>query len=563
MIVLREYQEQILERVEAAEARGVRKQLVVAATGLGKSLVFTALARRRGGRALILAHRDELVNQAVATIRGWWPEIDVGIVKGTENDVRHHVVVASVQTLSRSRRMLELLAPFDPNGMTLLGRAEPFDLVICDEAHHVLADSWRFILDAVHAGEPDGPLLVGVTATPDRGDGKGLGDVFEEIVATYDLLWGILNGYLCEIRGLRVKVKKLDLDKVKVSKGDYDQGQAGRALRDAGAEHVIYKAWAEHAPDRRTLVFTPTVETAQLVANEFAANGVAAAMVHAKTPQDERRQMLRDYAAGTIQVLANVGVLTEGFDAPRTDCVVISRPTKSRALFTQMVGRGTRLHPEKSDLLVLDVTGVSETLSLVTVPSLFGLSGEWAESMGNGGGLITSAVVGHQQEQIRLGEIKAAEVDLFHKVRAAGIAWITVPRKEALTYVRPLPPVEKGGPHQPTVILVQRNADEWTAGLIHPDGKQSTLIGRVSMETAQGVAEDFVRSHAPRSMTDTDAEWRSRRPTPGLVAMARKWHVPIDKSWNMGELSDRLNARIAASKLRTPKNRTKAKDPVA
>lgn len=546
-IVLRDYQDQTLDRVEKAEAREVRKQLIVAATGLGKTIIFTALAKRRGTRALVLAHRDELVNQAVKSIREWWPDVDVGIVKADENDVRHHVVVASVQTLARERRLAQLLAPFSPDGMTLLGRAEPFGLVIIDEAHHATADSYGSIIEGLRAGQPDGPLLVGVTATPDRGDGKGLDDVFDEIVANWDLLWGIGQGYLSELRGLRVKVSKLDLDKVRVRQGDYDQGQAGRALRDAGAEDVILQAWRKHAEGRRTLVFTPTVETAQLVADRFVRDGIAAAMVHGGTPKDERRQILRDYSAGVIQVLANCAVLTEGYDEPRTDCVVMARPTKSRALYTQCVGRGTRKHPDKTDCLVLDIVGATEQHSLVTIPSLFGLGGAQAERMGDGSADLSEMVEEFQQEQIRLGKLRAEDAELFHKVKAKGVNWITIHADDHVLrrYIRPLPPKERGGAPEPTVVLAQKTEDTWTAGLLMPNGEKRVLMADVSMETAQGVAEDYVRKNGTKALTNLDAPWRKKKPSQKQRDMAAKWKIEVPKDATAGDVSDLIDQRIA------------------
>lgn len=489
----RDYQADALDRTFAAEARGVRRQLGVAATGLGKTVMFALLAQRRGGRALVLAHRDELVQQAASKVREIWPEADVGIVKAGDNDVRAQVVVASVQTLARPSRLGQLLAPFTDE-LTLLGKADPFDLVVVDEAHHAAADSYREILAGLRAGrprecaghpecdvfhpdgcQPEGPLLLGVTATPDRGDGKGLDDLFDEIVWTYDILWGIRSGYLSDLRGKRVTVADLDLSGVKISRGDYEAGASGRALEDAGAPEVIVRAWLEHAPDRRTLVFTPTVDLAQLVAAEFVGAGVRAAYVHGGTPMDERRQILRDYSSGAIQVLANCAVLTEGYDEPRTDCIVMARPTKSRALYTQCVGRGTRRHPDKIDCLVLDVVGVTAAHSLVTVPSLFGVDHGGLET---GTALASEAVAEWEQDQIRIGKIRAEDVELFHKIRA-GMAWVpTHIEGQRRRYVLGL------GKEQGDIVLAELDPDRddgWVVQHQREEGNR-TLLRDASME---------------------------------------------------------------------------------
>lgn len=542
---LRDYQHESLARVRSAEARGIRSQLGVAATGLGKTVMFCALAEQRGGRTLILAHRDELINQAAQKVIEVWPGAQVGVVKAERNDVRAQVVVASVQTLARERRLAQLCQPWATDQPTLLGRAAPFDLVIIDEAHHAAADSYRSIIGALGAGKPGGPLLLGVTATPDRGDGKGLDDLFDEITFNYDILWGIRAGYLSDLRGITIEVETLDLSDVKVRRGDYDQGQAGRAMEDAEAERYVVAAWMEHALGRRTLVFTPTVETARLVADEFTRSGVAAAYVHGGTPMDERRQILRDYSSGAITVLANCAVLTEGYDEPRTDCIIVARPTKSRALYTQMVGRGTRRHPDKVDCLVLDIVGASNNLSLVTIPSLFGIPLDVAEKVETVG--VAEVMQAWEDEQVRVGKMRAEDADLFRKIRQEGMAWVAVHQEhEALRrYVLSLGTDRQTGQERPTVVLAQRtDGDVWTAGLQMPDGTKRVLMAEVTMELAQGVGEDYVRKHGGSAavLADPKASWRSRPMSPKARTFAKRGlKIDVDPKWNAGQLSDAIN----------------------
>lgn len=537
---LRPYQVDALDKTDEAEGRGIRRQLGVAATGLGKTIMFCSLAERRGGRALILAHRDELVSQAVAKVQEVWPGVDVGVVKADRNQCCAHVVVASVQTLSRQRRLDQMLtAIMDPDGCA------PFDLVVVDEAHHTAADTYRRILAALHVGEEGGPLLLGVTATPDRGDGKGLDDLFDEIVWSYDLLWGIRSGYLSDVRGKRVTVEELDLTNVKVTRGDFDAGAAGRAMEDANSPDVIVDAWLEHARDRRTLCFTPTVALAEAVADAFRHAGVKAEFVSGETPLEDRRAILRAYARGDVEVLANCAVLTEGYDEPRTDCIIVARPTKSRALYTQMVGRGTRRHPDKTDLLVLDIVGATEMHSLVTVPSLFGLGDGFDKRMENEG--AAGLVEEWQQLQIRVGAIRAEDVEMFAAVRGAGIAWAAVHEPGDLRrYVKSLGR-DDDGVILPTVVLAQRDEELWTAGLSMSDGTKVALMGArlVSLEVAQGIAEDYIRATLKTThLIDPDAPWRKRRPTERQLWAAKRWKMRVDPAWSAGELSDALDAHI-------------------
>lgn len=577
-LVLRDYQEDALARVAAAEERGVRRQLLVAATGLGKTVMFVELARRRGDRALILVHRDELVSQAVAKVRELWPDTTVGIVKAQDNDVRHQVVVASVQTLARPKRLAQLLAPFT-DGLTLLGKADPFGLVVVDEAHHATADSYRTVLDGLRAGcddepcgichgdgvdpidgagpcqhcggggrIPAGPLLVGVTATPDRADGTGLAAVFGEIVSNHDMLWGISAGYLSEVRGLRVKIPGLDTTALKVNRGDYDVGQAGQLLHDAHAANYIVKGWRDHAEGRRTIVFTPTVQTATDVSDAFREAGVPAAWVAGSTPLEERREILGRFARGDLTVVANCAVLTEGYDNPEVSCIVVARQTRSRALYVQMVGRGTRRHPDKEDCLVLDVVGASEDLNLVTIPSLFGVESKQRRRELERGGRVSEIVLADREEQVLLGRIEAEEVALFRKITATGIVWVKAPDPRwdhVSRYLRSLGRNQDGTP-LPTVVIarVAPDDDRWVAGTQDGDTKR-VLIMDVPLETAQGVAEDYVRKHGQANLVEADAAWRKRRPTPKQLRAAERWHLEVDPSWNAGQLSEAMDAHIA------------------
>lgn len=553
-LTLRPYQEEALARTLAARDRGVSRQMGVAATGLGKTVIFCALAERMGARTLVLAHRDELIEQAAAKVREVWPGARVGVVKAERNEVNAEVVVASVQTLARSSRLARVVASQES---ALLG-ARPFGLVVVDEAHHSAAPSYVRVLEALGCGEPAGPLLLGVTATPDRGDGKGLDHLYDEVTWTYDILWGIRSGYLADVKGKRVTLDALNLSDVRVSRGDYDQGQAGAALRDAGAPAAIVKAWTTLAAGRRTLVFTPTVEVADLTRRAFLDAGVNAGMVSGETPLEERRATLRAFSEGRLDVLANCAVLTEGYDEPRVDCVVVARPTRSRALYTQMVGRGTRRHPDKDHLLVLDVVGASAEHSLVTIPSLFGVErpDEWEAA----GTPLTAVLDEQEAEAVRLGRLRAEDVELFRQMRSEGMAWVAVHEPgQARWYT-----ISLGGRTRRRVLLRELlGASSWiaTAEREVPDeetGKTRTeskvLIADVDLEMAQGVAEDYIRKvggHGAAALTAADAPWRRRRPSPKAKDAARKWRLPnVDGYPTAGELSDALEAHIARVRAR-------------
>lgn len=535
---LRAYQALALEAVAEAEQRGVRRQMIVAATGLGKTVIFTALAQQRGKRTLVLAHRDELITQAAAKVLEVWPEADVGVVKADRDEHQAQVVVASVQTLGRQARLDRMLGTYDTGQLLEWQRQDPFDLVIVDEAHHVAADSYQRILAGLRAGEDDGPLLVGVTATPQRGDGKGLDGTFHEVVFTRDMQWGIRQGFLSDLRGLRLSMD-LDLSGVKIRRGDYDAGQTGALMEQAGAPDMIAQQWLTHAKGRRTLVFTPTVAVAEQIAGALQRLGVRAGWVSGDTPLDERRRILAAYSTGELEVLANCAVLTEGYDEPRTDCIVVARPTRSQALYVQMVGRGTRRHPDKVDCLVLDVVGASADHSLLTIPTLFGLDRQAIDRMERDGIGAGAAFADQMQAAAQTGRIRAEEANLWAMARREGLAWVQIHRDGELTkrYVLSL-----GG----AKLYLFATGDDWDV-VAQQDGQDRPLIRHVSMELAQGVAEDYVRKVAPPNtarLVDAKAAWRRGRPSPAQVAAAGKWRLDVDPKWTKGQLSDALTAHI-------------------
>lgn len=364
LVTLRDYQDDAVTAVaNAVERDGIRRAMIVLPTGGGKTLVFGELARgwlADGlGRVLVLAHRDELLTQAVAKLSMMVPRHLIGMVKAEQNNADAPVVVASVQTLARPHRLAQV------------GR---FGLVIVDEAHHVAAESYVDILTMLGAFEHGGPVVVGVTATPKRGDGMALDGVFQEIVyqKTYTDL--MAARYLTPVVSQAFDLIPAPTSVSRGIDGDFSEGALGRLMLGANAPDKIVQAWQEYAQGRKTLVFTPLVSVAKAVAVAFQTANVPAAWVSGAQPMKERRQALADLATGRIQVIANAMVLTEGFDEPSVSCVVIGRPTMNESLYIQMVGRGTRLHPEsgKKDCLVLDMVGCVDQLQLDAIVELGG-----------------------------------------------------------------------------------------------------------------------------------------------------------------------------------------------
>jgi superfamily II DNA or RNA helicase len=362
---LRPYQREALLRVREAYKAGKRRVLVSLPTGTGKTVVFahfpSALKMRK--RLLVLAHREELLVQAQHKFRSVDPELQVEIEQAgarASDDAR--VVIASVPTLARK-------------GSARLSRLNPddFSIVVVDEAHHAVAPSYRRIFDHFGLFDPGtSRLLIGFTATPRRGDNQGLGAVFEEVCYARDLREMIAANYLAPIAGWRVDTG-VSLDGVKVSHGDFAEDQLARVVNTLDRNRLLVQAYRDLARGRRAIVFCVDVAHAQAAEQAFAEAGIGAAAVWGALPKDERRARLIRFSEGEVDVVTNCMVLTEGFDEPRVDCVIMARPTRSKLLYAQMVGRGTRLHPDKSNLLVVDLADNSTMHQLPGLHSLFNL----------------------------------------------------------------------------------------------------------------------------------------------------------------------------------------------
>lgn len=354
---LRPYQHAALEGIER-ELAEQRSALAVLPTGTGKTVVFAHVAdqHRPRGHVLVLAHRQELLTQAAEKIAAWTP-LTVGIERAAYTVLGADlpdVVIASVQSLARPAR----LAQFPP---------DTFGLVIVDEAHHAVAASYQRVLEHFSSAK-----ILGVTATPDRLDGAGMGRVFESVAYTYDLRSAIRDGWLARIRARRVVVDAVDLRRVRKSHGDFVEADLETQLCEAEAIAGTVRPTVELAEERPTLVFAVTVRHAQALADALhAIRPGCARWLAGASSSEERTETLEHFARGRFQFLVGCMLFTEGFDCPPIACVTMARPTRSRALYTQMVGRGTRLHPGKSDLLVLDLVGnVRHGLSLSAVDLL-------------------------------------------------------------------------------------------------------------------------------------------------------------------------------------------------
>ncbi|MCP4446048.1 MAG: DEAD/DEAH box helicase [Myxococcales bacterium] len=345
----------------AARKRGVKRMLLALPTGAGKTIVFSELIRQARHDVLVLAHRDELLAQAKEKIEAALArsgdtrrvEIERGEKRASKGA---SVLVASIRSLHEGRI-----------GKVLVGR--DIRLIIYDECHHAVADANRNVLESIGCFDPDWPgTLVGVTATTRRADGKGLGEIFEEIVAERTLQQMIEDGYLRPLRGLRIETKS-SLENVATRGNDFELESLEEAVDVEGRNQLVARSITELCRDRRTIAFCVGVRHAENLSRALNELGVRAGMVCGEMPKVDRRRTLKKFREGKLQVITNVGVLTEGFDDPGVSAIVMVRPTRSEALYLQCVGRGMRLDPSAQDCLVLDFVDLS-SLDIITSATL-------------------------------------------------------------------------------------------------------------------------------------------------------------------------------------------------
>ena len=492
MITPRAYQDEAAQAFCARTAQGLRRQLIVLPTGTGKTIVFASLiSRHQHLRALVLAHREELIHQAVDKLYLVDAALDVGVVKAERNEASAQVVVASVQTVSRKDRLAQLGG---------------FGLIIVDEAHHANADTYRYVLSHLGVWFDDGPLLLGVTATPERSDYTSLSEVFQTITYQKSILEMVEAGYLCDLRAQQVYVDiSLDGTDGGQRRQDYGESALGARMLQANAPDEIARAYVEYAAGRKGLCFAPNVETSKQIAERMGHLGIRAAHLDHHVPSDTRQAILADLRAGDLDIVCNCGLLTEGFDEPSIDVIICARPTKFRGLYQQMVGRGTRLHPGKSECLILDVVGNTSRHDLQTLDRLYDLKPRQS---------MLEALEAREQEaaidqapqdeaepqgQGHEGLLVAKDVDIFKGARAAwnqssaGNWFINLGREAG------------------TLILRQPGQAGWEVRHMANQGRQqSRLVAEgVPLDYAYGIARDYMRG-VPSWLIDQDASWRKQ-----------------------------------------------------
>lgn len=486
-------------------------------------------------RMLVLAHREELLEQAAAKFAAAAPELMVGIEQGSRSapaDAR--IVLASVPTVGReaSSRLLRL----DP---------DQFYLIVADEAHHAVAATYRRVFE--HFGlfaEGNKRLLVGFTATPRRGDKQTLSEIFEEIAYARSLPEMVREGYLCPVRGWRVHTS-IDIAGVRIRHGDFVESDLARAVDVPERNRLVVDSYERLAPGRRAIVFCANVAHVRALAAAFAGRGIAAEAVWGAMPPEHRRDTLRRFGDGEVSVLTNCNVLTEGFDQPRVDCVIMARPTRSQLLYAQMVGRGTRLHATKSDLAVVDIVDNSARHKLAGLNALFDLP----DSLDLGGHSAIAVVdrlerVGVEAPWVDLGRIAEA-ADLEHVVERFDLFRFEPPAEIAPFTDFAWCTAPDGGyrlnlADGEWIALQADNLGQWRATLENAREGPMPMPGpRRDVHEAVHAIDELVRRHRSscvRFLT-IDAGWRASEPTEKQIDVLRRRGIPTPGGLTRGQAS--------------------------
>lgn len=588
---LRPYQEDCVGDILTELSSGVTRTSAILPTGAGKTVIFSTLSDRalempsiaKGKRVLILAHTDELVTQAAAKFRmvdpdGKW---SVGIVKAQRNEFHRDVVVASIQTL-RSKKRRE--------------RIKSVGLIIVDEAHHVMAKTYKTILthfgafgalpceecdgrgyiptpdsafgapcpakcDDGKIGAETGVKVVGFTATMVRADNASLGEVWETVAYKQDIAFMISNGYLKGIAGKRVEVPDFDLSKVKKIGGDYAEGALGEALTSSLAPEIVAKAYVEHASDRSGVMFTPTVASAYTMSEAMQDVGLKSEVVHGGLQPEVRRDILARFDRGEIQVVANAMVLTEGWDSPIASCAVLARPTKSAGLYQQQVGRVLRPYPGIDRALILDVVGVSHRHDLATLVQLVGedmverspLDPDEVEDCEDGDCDEDSGIF---PDEVHRGPVIVRDFDPLVKASkwvwsaTAGGTMFLSAGTERYVFLAP-----SETPGLVDVAWCTRSAYKRSGGFT--DHRQVELGYAVAwaenvaneMSVTMGLEEGEEDPFAGNSLARKSAAWRKRKPTDKAVAYARSLGITVLETDRGGDVAVKIDVVNATRRI--------------
>lgn len=527
---LRPYQTEALDAVLSNYDKGITKQLVVLPTGAGKTVIFSQMPIIKPDclPMLVLAHRAELLDQAKSKIEASNPELTVEIEQAERKAGHVDVVVASVATLGR-------------NGTPRIEEypKDYFKSIIIDEAHHAAAPTYRRIIDYFNPS-----LLLGVTATPQRSDSTRLIDVFQEIVYYKSIQDLIEDGWLSPLVGYRVK-SNVDITNVEIRNGDYVQDQLEEAIDTPERNAHVVATYLNLANNEKTIVFASGVKHAENLALSFRQASVETAVIVGTTPRQEREEILAQFAMGKISVIVNVGVLTEGFDEPSLQAIILAKPTRSTLLYTQIVGRGTRLFEGKEHCKIIDIADTTKGKKPIGLPTLLGLPPEFDLQ---GQSFTDVAKKFEELENFCPGEavrvLNPQDIELAYT--RINLFMPPPPNPTVLEYSK-LVWAEVGeddyylGVANGESLRIHSDAlGRWNVTLKNSNTKEVKLLGMTeTMREAFARSDRWVQNNRSSSMSllDSSAAWRADGPTDAQKKMLKRIGVPLTSDMTKGMAS--------------------------
>lgn len=529
-LTLRPYQKEALDAVLLNANNGISKQLVVLPTGAGKTVIFSQLPIIKPDTLpmLVLAHRSELLEQARSKILESNPNLTVEIEQAERKAGRVDVVVASVATLGRNNTPRIEEYPKDY-----------FKSIVIDEAHHAAAPSYRRIIDFF---SPD--FLLGVTATPQRSDSTRLIDVFDEIVYYRTIQDLIQEGWLSPLVGYRVKTST-DISEVEIQNGEYSQSQLEEKIDNPERNAHVVAAYRNLAMDKKTLIYASGVRHAQNLAVSFKQASVETAVIVGTTPREEREKILAQFATGQISVIVNVGVLTEGFDEPSLEAIIIAKPTRSTLLYTQIVGRGTRLFKGKEHCIIIDIADTTKGKKPIGLPTLLGmppdfdLQGQSLTDVAEKFEELEAYCPGEAVRVLNPDDIDVAytRINLFMPpppnpvvLEYSKLVWAEIAEDE----------FHLGLNNSESMRIKCDTLGRWNV-TIHDNHQKSTrVLGLTSdMREAFARSDRWIQSNRASSVAllDSSSAWRTDAPTASQQKLLKRIGVPITSDMTKGMAS--------------------------
>lgn len=491
-IPLRDYQQEALNAIVLESLQGVNRQLIALPTGSGKTIVMAALALHLNKKTLILAHREELIAQAVEKFKLVWPGVGIGVCMAERDDIHEQVVVGSIQSCSRPKRIERL-------------KEKGFDLMMIDEAHHSAADSYQSIIAELGFVKGGDKLLVGVTATPNRSDHLGLGTTFDKITFSRSISTMIKAGYLAPVVGRKI-LTNFSLSGIRSFGGDFSISDLAEAVNSNERNNFIASKFLEYAAERKGIAFCCDVQHCKDLAAALKRLGIASDPVWGDMGHDDRKNTLEAFKDGRIQVLTSCGILTEGYDEPSVTAIIMARPTKSSGLYTQCVGRGLRLWPGKENCLVLDFSDTHNNLdSIMTLASTIPESIELKETI--------PVIDGEEIDRRPKIEVLQDRDELFDILGAARFLWVKVGDEWSLQ-----------DDERNEVVMHPANGG-YVASLYGPDGSSRQIVKTpIPLEYCSGVCEDYARLHLKVAFAEANSPWMSANipPTQSQIDYLKK-----------------------------------------